>query len=58
MRLGAIDVIGQLFLDLQRYNPYTKQMRQNLHSSLTRMLEKLECSLDIPEAAKYDKNEE
>jgi prephenate dehydrogenase len=36
----------QLFLDLQRYNPYTREMRQRLRTSLTRMLEKLESSLD------------
>jgi prephenate dehydrogenase len=32
----------QLFLDLQRYNPYTKDMRTQLHRSLMRILEKLE----------------
>jgi len=36
----------QLFLDLQRYNPYTREMRRSLRASLTRMLEKLESSLD------------
>jgi prephenate dehydrogenase len=27
----------QLFLDLQRYNPYTRNMRENLHSSLEKI---------------------
>jgi hypothetical protein len=36
----------QLFLDLQRYNPYTREMRERLRTSLTRVLEKLESSLD------------
>ncbi len=37
----------QLFLDLQNYNPYTKEMREKLHNSLDRILEKLESSLDM-----------
>jgi prephenate dehydrogenase len=32
----------QLFLDLQRYNPYTEEMRQKLNRSLMRILEQLE----------------
>jgi prephenate dehydrogenase len=32
----------QLFLDLQRFNPYTKEMRDRLHSALLRILDKLE----------------
>ena len=32
----------QLFLDLQRYNPYTREMRRLLHQSLEKMLGKLE----------------
>jgi prephenate dehydrogenase len=36
----------QLFEDLQRFNPYTTQMRQQLQHSLTRLLESLESSVD------------
>ncbi len=32
----------QLFLDLQRLNPYTEEMRQSLGRSLMRILEQLE----------------
>jgi len=32
----------QLFLDLQRYNPYTRQMRERLKLSLERVMEMLE----------------
>jgi len=32
----------QLFLDLQRFNPYTKTMRRRLHDSLFRILSQLE----------------
>jgi prephenate dehydrogenase len=32
----------QLFLDLQRFNPYTEEMRQRLNQSLMRILEQLE----------------
>jgi prephenate dehydrogenase len=31
----------QLFLDIQRYNPYTKEMRKDLHQSLERVFKKL-----------------
>jgi prephenate dehydrogenase len=31
----------QLFLDIQRYNPYTKEMRKKLHQSLERIYKKL-----------------
>jgi prephenate dehydrogenase len=31
----------QLFLDLQQYNPYTRQMRQKLQNSFQRILTKL-----------------
>jgi prephenate dehydrogenase len=37
----------QLFMDLQRFNPFTKEMREKLHDSLDIMLKKLESSLDI-----------
>jgi prephenate dehydrogenase len=37
----------QLFLDLQRYNPYTAQMRRKLHDSLERIFSRLEGSLDM-----------
>jgi prephenate dehydrogenase len=37
----------QLFLDIQRYNPYTKEMRIRLHKSLEKIFSKLEGSLDI-----------
>jgi len=37
----------QLFLDIQRYNPYTKEMRMKLHKSLERIFKKLEGSLDM-----------
>ena len=36
----------QLFIDLQRYNPYTDDMRKELQSSLNRLLELLETRLD------------
>jgi prephenate dehydrogenase len=39
----------QLFLDLQRYNPYTAAMRARLHDSLERILSTLEGSLDTSE---------
>lgn len=32
----------QLFLDLQRFNPYTQEMRKKLHESLVRIMSKLE----------------
>ena len=32
----------QLFLDLQKYNPYTEEMRKKLHSSIEEMLVKLD----------------
>lgn len=44
----------QLFIDLQRYNPYTRRMRQDLRLSLERMLERLEPSLDSSGAPRYD----
>ena len=34
----------QLFLDLQRYNPYTGEMRDKLHASLRKMLDILDQS--------------
>ncbi len=37
----------QLFEDLQRFNPYTTEMRQKLQQSLNRLLESLESRLDI-----------
>jgi prephenate dehydrogenase len=39
----------QLFLDLQRYNPFTAAMRARLHDSLDRILNTLEGSLDTSE---------
>ncbi len=36
----------QLFLDLQRYNPYTAEMRVALYTSLTKTKERLESSLE------------
>lgn len=36
----------QLFEDLQRFNPYTTEMRQRLQQSLNRLLESLETRLD------------
>jgi prephenate dehydrogenase len=36
----------QLFEDLQRFNPYTTEMRQQLQHSLNRLLESLESSED------------
>ena len=36
----------QLFLDLQRYNPFTREMRQQLHSSLDRIMHTLDQSFD------------
>lgn len=36
----------QLFLDLQRYNPYTAQMRVALYTSLKKIKDLLETSLD------------
>ncbi len=36
----------QLFLDLQRYNPYTAQMRVALYTSLTKIKDRLESSLE------------
>ncbi len=37
----------QLFLDLQRFNPYTGEMRRKLHRSLERIFSRLEGSLDM-----------
>lgn len=36
----------QLFVDLQRYNPYTSQMRAELQESLRRIMGSLEANLD------------
>ena len=36
----------QLFMDLQHYNPYTTAMREELQSSLKRLLAALESRLD------------
>lgn len=36
----------QLFMDLQRYNPYTKDMRDNLAKSLKKVMNSLEESID------------
>ena len=45
----------ELFIDLQRFNPYTKEMREKLHSSLDRILAKLEGSLDNEATEIYHK---
>lgn len=37
----------QLFLDLQKYNPYTEEMRKKLHSSIEEMLIKLDSIKSI-----------
>jgi prephenate dehydrogenase len=37
----------QLFLDIQRYNPYTNEMRVKLRRSLERIFSKLKGSLDM-----------
>lgn len=39
----------QLFVDLQKYNPYTKEMRKRLHSSIEEMLVKLDSINSIGE---------
>ena len=44
----------QLFLDLQRYNPYTRQMRSTLNRSLSRLHAELDATLDTPEIGDYD----
>ena len=44
----------QLFIDLQRYNPYTSAMRKELNDSLSRIMSQLETSLDSSELARYD----
>lgn len=38
----------QLFVDLQRYNPYTQQMRDRLQESLARMSASLDSARDRP----------
>ncbi len=37
----------QLFLDLQKFNPYTKEMREKLHDSLDKIYKKLDSSLNM-----------
>lgn len=37
----------QLFLDLQRFNPYTRSMREKLYGSLERIMTQLDTPLDI-----------
>ena len=56
-----LDIVGQtcndplqLFIDLQRYNPYTTEMRKELSDSLSRIMDQLESSLDSTELARYD----
>jgi len=39
----------QLFVDLQKFNPYTEEMRKNLHSSIEEMLVKLDSIESIGE---------
>ena len=41
----------QLFLDLQHYNPYTAAMRVELYTSLRKIKDKLESSLDLSGAS-------
>ncbi len=43
----------QLFLDLQRYNPYTREMRLRLKKSLDSVMAAIETSLDMPETGGY-----
>lgn len=40
----------QLFVDLQKFNPYTEEMRKNLHSSIEEMLLKLDSIDSIGES--------
>ena len=47
----------QLFLDLQRYNPYTRKMRDRLNQSLSRIMAELESSIDTPIVEGYDNGE-
>jgi prephenate dehydrogenase len=44
----------QLFLDLQRYNPYTREMRLRLKKSLDSVMAAIETSLDMPGTGGYD----
>jgi prephenate dehydrogenase len=44
----------QLFLDLQRYNPRTREMRSRLRESLDRVLSAI-GELDTPEGGSYDR---
>jgi len=45
----------QLFMDLQRYNPYTRDMRYDLQGAIRNVLEKLEgISIDSATADRYD----
>ncbi|MEW5814732.1 MAG: prephenate dehydrogenase/arogenate dehydrogenase family protein [Spirochaetota bacterium] len=44
----------QLFYDLQRYNPFTGEMRSRLRESLDRIMAKLEASLDSKKTQRYD----
>jgi prephenate dehydrogenase len=42
----------QLFLDLQRFNPYTREMRLRLKASLDSVMTAIDSSLDIPRGEK------
>ncbi len=44
----------QLFIDLQRFNPYTSAMRGELSDSLEKIMDRLEGSLDMGEWDEYD----
>jgi prephenate dehydrogenase len=43
----------QLFLDLQRFNPYTREMRLRLQKSLDTIMASIDASLDTPESDRY-----
>jgi len=45
----------QLFLDLQRYNPHTREMRRMLAASLEKVMADIDRSLDIEGGRGYDK---
>jgi len=44
----------QLFLDLQRYNPFTREMRARLLKSLESVMSAIDDSLDMPVGGRYD----
>jgi prephenate dehydrogenase len=44
----------QLFLDLQRFNPFTTEMRSALKRSLDSIMGAIDSSLDMPKSGGYD----